>query len=510
MRDVVRLVVIAVILAGVVFGGSLGGVSGAAAGFVLGVVLLVVPWRGQPLRVWVWLFLRRNRPLTLREPATVASDRSGAVRFQDGVAVAAIQLLGKRHQPTVFSGSTSARTANAVDAVALASLIRRSIGLRWESFSIICAGVRRRNSGDYPQVYDTLIGTNPYAGRRETWMVLRTRALSNGDEMHWRPTLGTAVVAATQRIAVALRCSGIRARVATAADLVELERRLGADVLEPRNRHWHSLREQSGWHTTYAYRAADITSEALAQPWSLRADGIIQNLTVFSDGSASATVSVRTAQPPTASPGMMLRTLPGEQHHAAAANLAGPRLEIRGLQRGPLPAALILPVGASGVLLGKLAGGDRLLLPLGDPAEPVRVSIAADDTVAKRIIIRAAAAGERVTVHTTDVGRWASVRMPSVAVIEHPRPVAGTTVSVMDGTVASAPRAATVISVRPAGSAPEPAADIVIVQSGPAHLEVFAGGEWNDVEMELFRAENRYAPEELVDKALFATTDSGD
>jgi hypothetical protein len=33
--------------------------------------------------------------------------------------------------------------------------------------------------------------------------------------------------------------------------------------------------------TTYWYRPSDITAEKLAQAWSARADGIVQNITLF-------------------------------------------------------------------------------------------------------------------------------------------------------------------------------------------------------------------------------------
>ena len=95
---------------------------------------------------------------------------------------------------------------------------------------------------------------------------------------------------------------------------------------------------------------------------------------------------------------------------------------------------LIIPIGPSGVLLGKVDAGNRLMLPLDDPGEFSRVHIAAQDALAKRIVVRLAGAGERITVHTRDQQRWASVRMPDIAVGSQVRPMAGTTVSVVDGT----------------------------------------------------------------------------
>src|SRR6516165_2371115 len=132
------------------------------------------------------------------------------------------------------------------------------------------------------------------------------------------------------------------------------------------DRRWRSVRGDSGWLTTYWYSPGDIAAEKLAQVWSARADGIVQNITLFGDGSATATVTVRTAQQPTAPLNLMLRTLRGEQAQAIAANLCGPLPVLRGIGRGALQSPLLVPIGPSGVLLGKVAGGNRMLLPLDD------------------------------------------------------------------------------------------------------------------------------------------------
>jgi hypothetical protein len=323
-------------------------------------------------------------------------------------------------------------------------------------------------------------------------MIIRIATLDNGEALQWRDTVGTAALAAAQRISAALRCRGIRVRVASASDMAELEKRLGSNSLEPRNRRWRSLRGDSGWNTTYAYRPADINAETLAQAWSLPADGITQNLTIFPDGSATASVTVHTAQPATTSPSVMLQTLPGEQALAVAASLCGPRPEIRGLRRGRLLRSLAIPIGPSGVLLGRTASGDRLLMPLGDPGQHSRISVIADDLIAKRIVVRTAGAGERITVHTGDLQRWSSVRMPNVVVTDSPRPVPGTTVSVTDGTVQPAPRPTTVIAVSPPNTARDAAADVVITQIDPTTVRVDAAGMSHEAEVEFFRAENRY------------------
>jgi len=497
MTDAIRLSVIAGVTVCATLGWSVAGYPGAATGLMLGFALLVVPWRRLPLWSWAGLYLHRNRPIELTEPLAVANDRSGGgVRYQDGVAVVAVQVLGKLYQPTYFTGSTATETVNTLEIGELIPAMRQSLGLTIESITVLSAGARRRPTGDYPRVYDTLIGTPPYAGKREMWLVIRIRALDNGDALQWRSTIGTAALAAAQRIAMMLRRKGIRARTATATDIVELERRLGSTALESHNRRWHSIRSDAGWQTAYAYRPADITTDNLAQAWSFRADGIVQNVTIFPDGTASALVTVRTPQPPTAPPAVMLQPLPGEQAQALQASLCCPRPELRALGRSPLRAPVVIPIGQSGVLLGKTSGGDRLLMALSDPGEQSRVHIVADDSIAKRIVIRAAAAGERITVHTRDLERWDSIRMPNIAVLEHPRPASGTTLSVMDGTVPPAPRPSTVISVAASGTAGRPSADVVITQTGPAKIEIAAAGERYDAEVEFFRAENRYVSRE--------------
>ena len=82
--------------------------------------------------------------------------------------------------------------------------------------------------------------------------------------------------------------------------------------------------------------------------------------------------------------------------------------------------------------------------------------------------------------------------MPNVVVTDSPRPALGTTVSVVDGTVQPAPRPSTVISIGPATAVVDAAADVVITQTAPAVIEVTAAGLTYEVEVEFFRAENRY------------------
>ncbi len=58
------------------------------------------------------------------------------------------------------------------------------------------------------------------------------------------------------------------------------------------------------------------------------------------------------------------------------------------------------------MLIGKLSNGDRLMIPVTDAGELSRVFVAADDTIAKRIVIRVAVpvSGCVCTLATKSVG----------------------------------------------------------------------------------------------------------
>lgn len=491
---------------------AVGGYIGAAAAVVVGVAVVFVRWWGQPAWSWAVLALRGRRPISWSEPITVASNRSGGgVRVQEGVAVVAVQLLGRAHRPTTVTGSVTVETENVVDIVELVPMLQHPLGLELDSISVVSFGSRCGGVGDYPRVYDAEIGTPPYAGRRETWLILRLPVIENTRALRWRTTVGATAISAAQRIAGLLRCQGLRAKVATATDLTELDRRLGWDAVSGTMQKWKAIRGEAGWMTTYAYPAEAITSHVLAQAWTLRVDEVIQNVTVYPDGACTATVTVRTPTQAPSPPSVVLRRLNGEQAAAAAANMCGPRPFLRGLRPSPLPDSLIVEIGPSGVLVGKLGNGDRLMIPVTDAGELSRVFVAADDAIAKRIVIRTAGAGERVSVHTRDLKRWASVRMPLVSVVNVSRPAPRTSVSVVehapqarggDSAISPAPRPATVITVAPAGT-PLPdghghAFEVAIEQVSGATVRVTAAGQTWLADMDLFRAENRYVNLESV------------
>ena len=473
------------------------GMVGGCAGLVAGLLTLVVPWYRQPLWAWAALYLRRSRGMVLSPPSTAANDHSaGGVRYQDGVAAVAVHILGRAYAPTVLTVSNSTRTTNVLDIGRLIPLLDQSLGLKLDSISVISTGYRRSDNGDYAAVYDTLIGTPPYAGVRETWLVVRMRGLPNADALRFRNSVGSAAVAVAQRITADLRRQGLRARVASATEMLGFEKNIGGSDLDTRHRKWRSVRADAGWLATYAYQPADTTTEALSQAWALRADAVTSNITVFPDSTVTATLTVRSARPPAEPPNSRLLTLPGEQTEAIAAAMCAARPQLRRVPRGEIPESLVMPIGPSGILIGKTEGAERLLIPLASPGRHTRVHIAAGDAIAKRLIIRAAAAGDRIALHTRDIRRWERLRMPNIVVVDHARPVPGTTVSVVDGTILPATRTNTTLVVAPRGTSPSGPVDVAITQLSPSMVSISTAGITTDVEVELFRAENRYVTTE--------------
>ena len=244
-----------------------------------------------------------------------------------------------------------------------------------------------------------------------------------------------------------------------------------------------------------------------------------QNITLYPDGRCTATVTIRDPQILAPPPNVVLSSLPGEQAAAVASNrplpgelVGAPASVAMGFPR------LALPIGNSGVLIGTLPDGSRLVLPFTDPATHLRIHIDADAAIYKRLILRAAAAGERVTIHTTDPGRWPSMVMAGIIVTDDNKPAAGTTISVVDTTIIPSPMPATVITLVGDGAD----AHMRITQfDSTRHVQVevaapdrylensFEGGDdtakpskarsqsWR-VEVELFDVENPYLDSELV------------
>ncbi|SKO34692.1 membrane protein [Mycobacteroides abscessus subsp. abscessus] len=442
--------------------------------------------------------------------ATVTADRTGGgVRYQDGTAVVAIHVLGEYLAPTLMTGDTS-HTTNVLHTRDLAALMRQPLGLGITSLSVVTIGARVRASGDYAPTYHTFVGPPPYAGQREMWLIIRIATdETNVDGLSLRPTVGKATLSVAQRALNVLRTKGIRAKVATATDLADLDAKLGgAHALEQHNRTRHAVRSDGGWLTSFYYPPQHINDADLSGVWSLRADQIIQNVTLLPGGRCTAAVTILDPQIVPMAPSVALSPLPGEQAAALAMCRPMPADPVGGraaLAAGP--PNLALPVRGSGVLVGRLDDGYRIAVPFTDPETQLRISVEADDTLAKRLIMRCAATGERVTIHTQQPARWQAMSMPGVIVTTDTKPAAGTTISVTDGRMKPTPAPGTVIglgeiqsdahmtfaqigsSSRLSARIPDPEYDPKVKNEDqpPAQHR-----SW-EIEMDLFEDENPYA-----------------
>lgn len=430
------------------------GPAWAGVGAVVLLVCCAYPLGGSHRSLYQWAQVyrsHRRRRWDIAAPLTAVNDRQPAgVRYQDGVAVTAVRLLGKYLCPTRLTGAATSETDNVLRTEDVAEVLHQQLGLRLASLSLIIHGSRMRADGDFAPICDTFIGPCPYAGQREAWLILRIdTAIDNVEALRVRRSLSETAVAAAQRTANMLRTKGIRAEVASETDLVSLDEKLGsAASLDAAKRRWLAVRDERGWLSSFYFPARHIEDAAMALVWERRHDAVTQNITLYPDGRCTATVTVRGPQIVSPPPNVKLFSLPGEQAAAVAANRALPG-ELVGAPASVAdgPPRLALPIGNSGVLIGTLPDGQRLVLPFTDPATHLRINIDADAAVYKRLLLRAAASGERVTVHTADRHRWQAMAMPGVIITEEAKPAAGTTISVIDTTIMPSPAPATVITL---------------------------------------------------------------
>ena len=94
---------------------------------------------------------------------------------------------------------------------------------------------------------------------------------------------------------------------------------------------------------------------------------------------------------------------------------------------------LQIPVGPTGILVGAALRDDKsvcppiqrddlVMWPLTDPQQPTRIVMDTSDFYVRQLLIRAAAAGERIAIYSRDPRRWYSVSQPNIAVVEARRP----------------------------------------------------------------------------------------
>ena len=275
----------------------------------------------------------------------------------------------------------------------------------------------RRTAGDnYGQFYAQLLADRPAAGQRSTMLVIRmdTRSADTTAGLLWRTDTAASAAAVTRRITRSLRQSGCRAEPMTAADvrqaILEMHGGSKEDVESTYHDGWKDLTHRGTHVTSYYLSAEDLTSERLADMWSIASEHTLLALHLrrSDDGiTVSATVRFTTAQPLLTPPAVILNRYTGRQWWALSALL--PNAErINGMPARPLTADLdtAVAIGPSGVMLGKVDDA-LLLMPLRDPAGPTRIVIDSDDDLAiRQLIRRASATGEVVAVYDPR-RRWA-------------------------------------------------------------------------------------------------------
>jgi type VII secretion protein EccE len=473
-----------------------------------------------------------------------------------------VRVAGQAYTPTFLRGSTVSLSTNVLPLGVLTGLLDQPGGLKLAGIDIVSSGHRVRRGTGYPPLYSTLLADRPAAGRRDTHLIVRLDLADSVPALSYRHSIGTAAAAATERIVNALMQHGIRATVLSAAELdtalTELSAGL-ADAPEPpapdeesdasedidgrvpalAGAHkggggrraaqpcaaasgaapaavgWRSVNTQPGHLTTYYFSPEDISTAALQQMWALRTDHVVQvtSLTkrrrVRPDGGGPVLVSamVRTNDPqrPQQPPTLYLNTLPGDQYGAAlrAAPSARPALALPVRELGD-PAGLVIPIGATGILVGAalrddaratpaIQRDDMIMWALTDPQRATRVVMDTSDFYVRQLLVRAAAVGERIAIYSNQPHRWMALAQPNIAVIERRGALDFVPTIIVNDQSAMPPSAglsSTVITLGGADRGPAP--DIRFVQTSRSTVRITSGCYDLDVGIVAFRQEQAW------------------
>jgi type VII secretion protein EccE len=274
---------------------------------------------------------------------------------------------------------------------------------------------------------------------------------------------------------------------------------------------WNSINTTTGYVTSYYFSGDDITSDSFNQMWSLPADHIVHVLSLRKNrlGAITTTALVRTTDPsqPDQPPTLYLNPLPGQQYRAAlrAAPVSRPPL--------PLPAGVLerpedlrIPIGPTGILIGtalrddtsawpKIQRDDLIMLALTDPQRPTRIVMDTSDFYVRQLMIRAAAAGERIAIYSHDPQKWLSVSQPNIAVVEPGRAAEFVPTIVVNDRAALAPTglSSTVITLGTA-SPDTTTPDLLFEQTSHTNVQITAINRQKPYEIGIvaFRAEQTW------------------
>jgi len=272
---------------------------------------------------------------------------------------------------------------------------------------------------------------------------------------------------------------------------------------------WSTINANPGYVTSYYFSPEDITTDTFNQMWSLRSDYVVHAamLRRGDEGPVVVSALVRTTDPqrPLQPPTLFLNPLPGEQYAAALAAAPTSRPHLRLPARALDEADLQIPIGPTGILVGAALHDDKSVSPrvqrddlvmwaLTDPQQPTRIVMDTSDFYVRQLLIRAAAAGERIAIYSHDPSRWHSVSQPNVAVVEPGRPAEFVPTIIVNDRPHLAPSAGLSSTVITVGDSPADSAvpDIRFEQTSPSAVRITTAGRSLDVAMVVFRQEEMW------------------
>jgi type VII secretion protein EccE len=436
--------------------------------------------------------LRREQPQQVGAAVDVPCGSAMiGVRGEPHEAITMVAVTGAPYVPTFLRGSTVSLTENVVPLHVLTAFLDQPGGLRLAAIDVVNEGHRVRRGTGYPALYSTLLADRPAAGARRTWLIVRLDIPESVEGLAFRESVGAAAAAATDRIVTALRQEGVRARALSAGELDTALADLSAgaavapippalDTAEdaaqatgegppeggaprpaaaatptatvlaaarrtPLEVGWSTTNNHPGYLSSYYFSPDDITTAALNQMWSLRSDALVQTIILrkdrytrpHGDGPVLVSALVRTddPQPPQQLPTRYLNPLTGSQKAALLRSAPAAAPDLR-LPTAVLtdPAALQIPIGPTGVLVGAALHDDAAADPpvhrddlvmwaLTDADRATRIVMETSHFYVRQLMIRAAAAGERIAIYSRDPDRWHPIAGPNVAVVERNRPL---------------------------------------------------------------------------------------
>jgi type VII secretion protein EccE len=415
---------------------------------------------------------------------------SCGVRRAGSVFVSMIQLSPNLDMPTVIAEAGN-YTEDVVPVAMLATMLDQ-FGVQVD-IDIAAVGRRVRTDATYGMLYQQLIGRHPVVGDRQTWLVVRVDGERNRTVLAKRGSVEQAamkaVAAAAVRISARLRERGVVAHPLPAEHLSEASKWLHIGVNPDYTREmWSRIEIETDVPgvqraiTTFIVDPAHLDSASLEQCWSYPSDYTTITVSLSTRESDEPTgrsgvgvwALVRYLGAPMDEPPLpQLRLLGGRQSQALLATLpadaAAHMLGVAGAKLDDTGAMLAIPIGPSGQILGAISGNTRhaLAVPLFDPTRfnPRRrtIDVHAQLAVAQQLVLRAAAVGAGVEIHTSRPQHWQQLvgavgdpRAVRMATPHNPNdpPRDRPTIAVFDGVLPSDTGVPTVMALAEPGARP--------------------------------------------------------